>query len=405
MSVSVKIELDKRSEKGDGKYPLKLLVVVNRKPIRISLGYSFRLKDWNEKLQTVRPTCNDFENITRFNNWLQKQKSKTLSKLISLQDDDKIERLSANDIKEYITQQKNELMALEFCTLIIQDLEKSKRFGNARVYTSLLRSLRQFTNMRDFPLKEIDFKWLKKYETWYLSKDNTINGLAVHLRTLRSVINTAIKQNRIPMDYYPFKHYTIKQEETRKRAISNDDLNRIIKFKPQTERQKRAKDYFLISFYLMGASFVDIANLQMKNIIKGRIEYKRQKTGKLHSIPISKPVKDILNQYTDGKKPDDYILNVIKSSEPKAQLNDIREELIRYNKTLKEIGTICKIEAPLTSYTSRHTYAMSGKRIGVPTAIISQSLGHTTEKTTQIYLDSFDNETVDKFHEKIIKLK
>jgi integrase len=48
---------------------------------------------------------------------------------------------------------------------------------------------------------------------------------------------------------------------------------------------------------------------------------------------------------------------------------------------------------------------MSGKRIGVPTAIISQSLGHKTEQTTQIYLDSFDNETVDKFHEKIIKLK
>lgn len=36
--------------------------------------------------------------------------------------------------------------------------------------------------------------------------------------------------------------------------------------------------------------------------------------------------------------------------------------------------------------------------------VISESLGHTTEKTTQIYLDSFENDVVDKYHEMIIQL-
>jgi integrase len=35
------------------------------------------------------------------------------------------------------------------------------------------------------------------------------------------------------------------------------------------------------------------------------------------------------------------------------------------------------------------------KRAGVATSIISQIMGHSSERVTQIYLDSFDNEQID----------
>lgn len=404
MSVSVKIELDRRNIKADGRHSLKLLIVVNRKPLRISLGYSIFPKDWNDKLQNVKASCKDFENITRFNNWLHMEKSKILNRLLVLQEEGNLERLSVIDLKNSLAQKSEEVLTLEFFASIISEMQQSKRYGNARVYDLVSRSVANFVEKKDFPLKQLTFKWLKKYEAWYLSKGNTFNGLSVNMRTIRSLYNIAIKQSKISQDYYPFKDYTIRKEETRKRAISREDLIRFLQFEPITERHKRAKDYFLTSFYLMGASFVDIAFLKCNNIINNRVEYKRQKTGKLHSIPISKPLNEILEKYSIGKKDNDFIFGVIKSVDPKKQLIEIQDELRRYNRSLKEISVECRIESKISSYVARHSYATNAKRIGVPTAVISEALGHTTEKTTQVYLDSFENDIVDKYHEMIINL-
>ena len=73
-----------------------------------------------------------------------------------------------------------------------------------------------------------------------------------------------------------------------------------------------------------------------------------------------------------------------------------------YNKNLKDLASSCKIDTNLTSYTSRYSWATIAKRKGVPTAIISEGLGHTNEHTTQLYLDSFDKEVMDEYNESII---
>lgn len=50
----------------------------------------------------------------------------------------------------------------------------------------------------------------------------------------------------------------------------------------------------------------------------------------------------------------------------------------------------------LTSYVSRHTAAMTLQRNHVPREVISQMLGHADLETTNIYLDSFDNQVIDE---------
>ncbi len=153
----------------------------------------------------------------------------------------------------------------------------------------------------------------------------------------------------------------------------------------------------------MGASFADITYLKLSNIANGRIEYKRRKTGRLHSIPISEPLKALLDIYSQGKEKDDFILNIIKSDDPEKQIRNIRDELRCYNRNLKKIGELSEIRATLTSYVSRHSYVTIAKRKGVPIAVISKALDHTSEEVTQIYLDSFDNDTLDKYHSMIIE--
>lgn len=65
------------------------------------------------------------------------------------------------------------------------------------------------------------------------------------------------------------------------------------------------------------------------------------------------------------------------------------------NRRLDETGNKLELSLPLTSYVARHSWATIAKRSGVPTAVISEGLGHTTENTTQVYLDSFENEVLD----------
>ena len=401
---SVSIILDERSAKSKNTHPIKFRIIVNRKSFHISSGYSVEKRHWLEDMQLVSTKCKTLGNVTRVNNSLMNEKTRILDLLLDFQKEGILNRLSMVAIKERLLEKDSETMTLDFFATVIAEMEQSRRYGNARVYNTVSRSIFNYNDGRDFPLKQITFTWLKQYEAWYLSKGNSLNGLSVNMRTLRSLYNIAIKQNKIASKYYPFKDYPIRQEATRKRAISRDDLIRLLQFEPIIGWHKRAKEYFLLSYYLMGASFVDIAFLKIKNMINGRIEYKRQKTGKLHSIQISKPLKEILEKYIKGKKENDFILEIVKSDDPKIQLLNVRSELKRYNKSLKEIGALCGIESLNSSYVVRHTYATNAKKIGVPTAIISEALGHTTEKMTQVYLDSFENDMVDKYHKMIIDL-
>ncbi|MEO1263024.1 MAG: site-specific integrase [Bacteroidota bacterium] len=402
MTTSVKIELDTRSTKKDGSHPLKLLVVVGRSPMRIALGYSIPRKDWNEKTQSVKTSSKAVSNITRLNSLLQREKTAALDTLTKLHDSGELPQLSMKEVKDRITCKYKEATVIGFANSIIDELLEANKVGNASVYKTMRNSIHTFLKRKDIPLRQISHTWLKKYEAWYLGKGNSVNGLGVNMRTLRALMNKAIKRRLLPRDSYPFTNYSVKKADTRKRAIRQQDIEKVKEFEPKTAQQIRSKDYFLMSFYLMGASFIDLAFLRMSSIKNGRIEYQRKKTGKLHSIKITPPLRALLDKYCKDKSGDDFILPVIKSNDPAQQYINVKDELRRYNRRLKEIGELCKIEITLTSYVARHSFATIAKFKDVPVSIISQALGHSNTETTEVYLAEFSNDIMDKYNEEII---
>ena len=80
---------------------------------------------------------------------------------------------------------------------------------------------------------------------------------------------------------------------------------------------------------------------------------------------------------------------------------DLYNERKTFNKYLKEIGEELKIPGNLTSYVARHSWATIAKDLNVPISVISEGLGHEDIKTTQIYLDSFDDEVLDQANQLI----
>ena len=66
------------------------------------------------------------------------------------------------------------------------------------------------------------------------------------------------------------------------------------------------------------------------------------------------------------------------------------------------ISKLCKIDIKLTTYVARHSWATVLKKSGVSTSIISEAMKHDTEKTTQIYLDSFENDVLDDANQNLL---
>ena len=66
--------------------------------------------------------------------------------------------------------------------------------------------------------------------------------------------------------------------------------------------------------------------------------------------------------------------------------------LLRFNRDLRSLAETCGVGEPVTSYTIRHSFATTLKEQDVPIEMISELLGHTSIKTTQIYLKSFSLE-------------
>ena len=100
--------------------------------------------------------------------------------------------------------------------------------------------------------------------------------------------------------------------------------------------------------------------------------------------------------YKDSNKP--YLFPILSISHRTEQqkLNRLHKVITKVNKALKCIGEELNIPIKLTTYVARHSYATVLKRAGVATSIICESLGHSSEKVTQIYLDNFENNQIDK---------
>ena len=78
--------------------------------------------------------------------------------------------------------------------------------------------------------------------------------------------------------------------------------------------------------------------------------------------------------------------------------------LSHYLRFFRSMSQRLNLPIKLSFNVARHSWASLARREGIPVSVISTGLGHTSEKTTQIYLDELDNTTVDAANEKVAGL-
>ena len=275
------------------------------------------------------------------------------------------------------------------------------RLGTAKTYRDALMSFSRFRNGEDLTIDALDAETMNLYEAWLKGRGVKRNSSSCYLRTLRTLYRKAVETG-LTTDKHIFRHVFTGFAKTAKRAIPLSSLRAIRLLRlPEDSVFAFARDLFMLSVYLQGISFVDLAYLKKDDIRNGQLHYSRKKTGQELTVGWESVMQDIVDNYIHLTKGSPYLLPIITKTDGTERRQYERMEH-KVNYYLKKIGTMVGLQASLTTYTGRHTWASILRDMGTSLSVISKGLGHESLKTTQIYLSSIDMEGVVKANRKMI---
>lgn len=270
---------------------------------------------------------------------------------------------------------------------------KEGKESAACLYRAASNHLRQYLQGRDLPLHRLEAGHIEGFTTYLSHKLGlSANTVCCYLAALRAMYNRLREQSlRHGRDRnafrgeHPFKGLKQRHEPTSKRAIRPGGINKLSSLPPDTDKDaRRAADFFLFSYLGCGIPFADLARLRGENLRDGVLRYRRQKTGIPVAVRLTAGMRAILARYASPFS--EYLFPILAEG---CTYNAYKRCLRRYNETLRELGRKLGI-ARLTSYVARHSWATEAYRRHTPMAVISQALGHTSERTTRFYLDQLD---------------
>lgn len=317
---------------------------------------------------------------------------------------DKMENASldyrADDIKDAYIGFVSEYSLYGFMERLITGFRKSGRIRTAETYKAAMNSFSAYMMGEDVLVDGIDAELIRSYNDWLGRRGVTSNTVSFYNRILRAVYNRAVKRGDID-DCRPFANVYTGIDKTRKRALSLKSLRRVKALNlAQFPALEYARDIFMLSFYLRGMSFVDLAFLRKSDLTNGYITYRRRKTGRVLTVRWTDEMQCILAKYPANKS--EFLLPIIRASvtNPRSVYRNVGYTI---NRNLKRIGQMAGLRTPLTMYVARHSWASAAMVKGVPVSVISEGMGHVSEATTRIYLASLDAAIVDRANAMIIR--
>ena len=303
----------------------------------------------------------------------------------------------------------------QFMNLLIVLLLKNGQYRTSLHYKATLNSFKRYRDNKDIALREIDAEVMRSYEA-YLHHTAGVckNTSSFYLRILRATYNKAVVKGLTPQQH-PFTNVYTGIAPTRKRAIPTEDVSQIKSLqsvKDLTSKEEMARDTFLMSFYLRGISFIDLAHLRKSDLKDGYLHYTRSKTGQRLTIRWEKDMQEMLEKYQAQTASSPYLFpflvdagnkshdKTIDKKQEEVRLYHNAESRISYH--LRKLGAKIGIKGKLTLYVARHSWATAARDNNVSISVISEALGHDSETTTQIYLRSIKSSEVDDANAKIL---
>lgn len=288
----------------------------------------------------------------------------------------------------------------DYTKLLIKEKENGGHYRTAEAYISALNSFNRFANNQPIPLINVTPTLMENYEEYLKKRDICMNTISFYMRILKAVYKKAVRQELI-VNKKPFENVYTGVAKTKKRALDIESIKKIKYAETLDEMEQMAQKLFLFSFYTRGMSFVDMAYLKKSDVKNGVLQYKRRKTGQRIIIKWEPVMQEIVNSFKSYNEV--YLMPIIRNV-GKGERNQYRYLQYLINKKLTELGKRLQLPCELTMYVSRHSWATIAKYNDVPLSVISDAMGHSSEKMTNIYLKSLNESIIDETNSKIIKL-
>lgn len=401
--ISIKLRLSKNRRIRTGAYPVILQVIYQRQKKIIYSPFKVMEECFDPQKEVFSFKPNSILTkamVQKINKWYKREKKKIMevTEKLFLRG----ETFTITDIITHYHMRDDSAFLSTFIDARIEEKLEFGKLGIVNAYKSTRASIEKFANRKDICLSEIDKHFVREYKLYLLKTGLSPNTVCYYMRNFRTIYNYALEQGYISENEYPFKQVHTKACQTAKRALSREQMQKIALL-PLTVGSKMdlARDIFLFSFYSRGMSFVDIIFFKKAQIKDNVISYSRHKTNQQLMIGLTPPLINLIQKYENSSE---YLFPQITETDYIKTYNQYKTALRNINRQLKKIARMINVDIALTTYVARHTWATLAKEKKVPTAVISEGLGHTSESTTRVYLKQFDHKVIDEFNKIVISL-
>lgn len=245
-------------------------------------------------------------------------------------------------------------------------------------YPSYENILRMFeaANLCDATWENLTKVRLQKFID-YMNERLSPNSVNQYAAKLKAVLNLYSDEVLLPKGYA--KVLTPRKVASTAVYLSEDELQKLIDYKPKNERELYVRDMFVISCYT-GARHSDAVRFTESNFVGDNLQYVSVKT-KIHAVT---PLKPIVREYIITR--------------PKVEVDDTT-----YNRIIRNISRKCGITDKvkvfkagkeqegekwefLSSHAGRRTFASLLYLRGVDLYTISKMMGHSSADMTAKYV-------------------
>lgn len=397
--ASIKARLNRSRLRNDGMYPLVIQIIYGRVKRELYTSYLLTRKEFNPVSETAitdgrnRKRATEIREINEYLIYIKEELAKTelfLAARGGYTSGDIIRCYkSRNDLNNFFV----------YADFKISELESLGKNGTAGNYRSAVNAFGRFMRSRDISLDAISKNIIEQFMVFQTQRGNNPNTVTFYVKQLRAIYNKADDEGFVHVAYNPFHRLKLKSGKTPKRAISKKEIAQIVELslKGEHKHKELARDLFLFSFYTRGMSFVDMCYLKHENIKGNTLVYRRRKTDQMLQMKIEPALKTLLSKYSDHGSC--YLLPMLRRDDSYKGYRYIQRRL---NKRMREIGERLGFDFPLTFYVARHTWATMAYEKGIPVSVISEGMGHTSEKTTYIYLANLNHQVIDRANKTVI---
>ncbi|MCT4616490.1 MAG: phage integrase SAM-like domain-containing protein [Marinifilaceae bacterium] len=295
--AKITLKLDKRSQKKDKTYPIKIFVRNKGTMACIATPYSVEEKDWVDG--RISPKCKYISNVRRANNKLTSLYNHADDQLAILEDKNRIKSYSAKQIVDFIINYKGN-SSHNFLEYMNEYIPNIKNDSTREKYFVTYKKIIEFIQSDILFFDDISLGWLNRYKEYRL-QNVSATTTNIDLRNIRAIFNRAIDIDEIiSQDLYPFRKFQFVKTKPRNLRLSIDKIRQIRDLDCNGELVNCARDFFMLSFYLIGMNNNDI--YKISKIYDGRIEYERSKTNRDYSIKVEPECFEIIENRKGKEK-------------------------------------------------------------------------------------------------------